>query len=46
MGGQSVEYVDAPKASGIVRAINGPGLQMVTPTEVILTKMLNKFFFM
>jgi len=34
MGGQSVEYVDAPKASGIVRAINGPGLQMVTPTEM------------
>ena len=34
MGGKSVDYKDAPKASGIVRAVNGPGLQMVTPCQV------------
>ena len=31
VGGRSVEYSEAPSNSGIVRAINGPGLQMVTP---------------
>ena len=31
MAGRSVEYSEAPTNSGIVRAINGPGLQMVTP---------------
>ena len=34
MGGKSVEYKDAPKGSGIVRAVNGPGVQMVTPCQV------------
>ena len=33
MGGKSVEYADAPKSSKIVRAVNGPGCQMVSPTE-------------
>lgn len=33
MAGRSVEYSEAPVASGIVRAVNGPGLQMVTPLE-------------
>ena len=33
MGGRSVEYSEAPPSNGIVRAINGPGLQMVTPLE-------------
>jgi len=33
MGGKSVDFPDAPKASKIVRAINGPGCQMVFPVE-------------
>lgn len=33
MGGKSVDYPDAPKAAKIVRAINGPGCQMVIPIE-------------
>jgi len=33
MGGKSVDYKDAPKGSGIVRAVNGPGVQMVTPCQ-------------
>ena len=33
MGGKSVEYKDAPKSSKIVRAVNGAGCQMVSPTE-------------
>ena len=33
MGGQSVEYSDAPAKGKIVRAHNGPGCQMVTPTS-------------
>lgn len=33
MGGQSVDYPDAPKSSKIVRAINGPGCQMIFPVE-------------
>ena len=33
MGGRSVEYSEAPPTNGIVRAINGPGLQMVTPLD-------------
>eukprot|EP00092_Neocalanus_flemingeri_P025915 GFUD01028084.1.p2 GENE.GFUD01028084.1~~GFUD01028084.1.p2 ORF type:complete len:233 (-),score=76.99 GFUD01028084.1:43-690(-) len=32
MGGQSVEYKDGPTSGGIVRAVNGPGCQMVIPT--------------
>merc|ERR1711874_74775 len=32
MGGQSVEYSDAPAKGKIVRAHNGPGCQMVTTT--------------
>ena len=32
MGGQSVEYSDAPAQGKIVRAHNGPGCQMVTAT--------------
>eukprot|EP00091_Calanus_sinicus_P008293 TRINITY_DN202_c0_g1_i4.p1 TRINITY_DN202_c0_g1~~TRINITY_DN202_c0_g1_i4.p1 ORF type:complete len:157 (+),score=64.35 TRINITY_DN202_c0_g1_i4:273-743(+) len=31
MGGKSVEFENGPKSSKIVRAINGPGCQMVTP---------------
>ena len=34
MGGESVEYSEAPTSNKIVRAVNGPGLQMVTPSEV------------
>ena len=41
MGGKSVEYEDAPKERGIVRAVNGPGLQMVTPCQV---RMYEKYF--
>jgi len=33
MGGKSVDFPDAPKAPKIVRAINGPGCQMVFPVE-------------
>jgi len=33
MGGKSVDFPDAPKSSKIVRAINGPGCQMVSPVE-------------
>ena len=33
MGGQSVEFQDAPAKGKIVRAHNGPGCQMVTPTS-------------
>ena len=33
MGGQSVEFKDAPAKGKIVRAHNGPGCQMVTPTS-------------
>lgn len=33
MGGRSVDFPDAPKTSKIVRAINGPGCQMVAPVE-------------
>ena len=31
MGGRSVEYSEAPKPGKIVRAVNGPGCQIVTP---------------
>jgi len=31
MGGRSVDYKDAPSSSKIVRAINGPGCQMIAP---------------
>jgi len=31
MGGCSVEYKDGPSSSKIVRAVNGPGCQIVTP---------------
>ena len=31
MGGKSVEFEGGPKSSKIVRAINGPGCQIVTP---------------
>ena len=31
MGGKSVEYKEAPSSGKIVRAVNGPGCQMVTP---------------
>merc|ERR1711971_1404041 len=31
MGGRSVDYKDAPPSSKIVRAINGPGCQMIAP---------------
>merc|ERR1711992_129122 len=31
MGGRSVDYKDAPSSSKIVRAINGPGCQMILP---------------
>ena len=31
MGGKSVEFKDGPKSGRIVRAINGPGCQMVRP---------------
>ena len=34
MGGKSTEYSEAPARSGIVRAVNGPGLMMVTPGQV------------
>ena len=33
MGGRSVEFKEAPSSSKIVRAVNGAGCQMVTPTE-------------
>eukprot|EP00088_Acartia_fossae_P016091 TRINITY_DN18977_c0_g1_i1.p1 TRINITY_DN18977_c0_g1~~TRINITY_DN18977_c0_g1_i1.p1 ORF type:complete len:219 (+),score=49.15 TRINITY_DN18977_c0_g1_i1:214-870(+) len=33
MGGKSVDFPDAPKSSKIVRAVNGPGCQMVFPVE-------------
>merc|ERR1711893_583309 len=33
MGGKSVEFKDAPTSGKIVRAINGPGCQMVGPTD-------------
>ncbi|XP_023321325.1 steroidogenic acute regulatory protein-like [Eurytemora carolleeae] len=33
MGGKSVDYPDAPKNSKIVRAVNGPGCQIVYPVE-------------
>ena len=33
MGGKSVEYKEAPSSSKIVRAVNGPGCQTVTPGE-------------
>jgi len=33
MGGKSVDFPDAPKTSKIVRAINGPGCQLVYPVE-------------
>ena len=33
MGGRSVEFSEAPPTNGIVRAVNGPGLQMVTPLD-------------
>ena len=36
MGGESVDYKEAPSSNKIVRAVNGPGLQMVTPSEVLL----------
>ena len=32
MGGCSVEYKDGPSGGKIVRAVNGPGCQMVIPT--------------
>jgi len=32
MGGKSVEFKDAPSSGKIVRAINGAGCQMVTPS--------------
>ena len=31
MGGKSVEYLEAPSSGKIVRAVNGPGCQMVRP---------------
>ena len=31
IGGKSVEFKDGPKSGRIVRAINGPGCQMVRP---------------
>ena len=31
MGGKSVEFPEAPSSGKIVRAVNGPGCQMVTP---------------
>ena len=31
MGGRSVEYSEAPSSGKIVRAVNGPGCQMVSP---------------
>ena len=34
MGGKSTEYSEAPSKSGVVRAVNGPGLMMVTPEQV------------
>ena len=34
MGGKSTEYSEAPARGGIVRAVNGPGLMMVTPEQV------------
>ena len=33
MGGKSVDFDDGPKSSKIVRAINGPGCQMVSPVS-------------
>jgi len=33
MGGKSMDYPDAPTVKKIVRAINGPGCQMVIPIE-------------
>ena len=33
MGGCSVEYKDDPSTGNIVRALNGPGCQMVSPTS-------------
>ena len=33
IGGRSVEYREAPVQGKIVRAHNGPGCQMVTPTS-------------
>ena len=33
MGGRSVEFKEAPSSSKIVRAVNGAGCQMVSPTE-------------
>lgn len=33
MGGKSTEYSEAPSKSGVVRAVNGPGLMMVTPEQ-------------
>jgi len=33
MGGKSVDFKDAPSSGKIVRAINGPGCQMVGPTD-------------
>lgn len=33
MGGRSVEFAEAPSSGKIVRAVNGSGCQMVTPTE-------------
>ena len=33
MGGQTVEWEEAPARGKIVRAHHGPGCQMVTPTS-------------
>ena len=33
MGGKSVDYDQSPKSNKIVRAINGPGCQTVTPCK-------------
>merc|ERR1719154_767753 len=33
MGGKRTEYSEAPSKSGVVRAVNGPGLMMVTPEQ-------------
>jgi len=33
MGGRSVDYPAAPSSSKIVRAVNGPGCQMILPCE-------------
>ena len=33
MGGKSVEYKEAPSSNKIVRAVNGPGCQMVSQGE-------------